>query len=325
METDDKFLHDHRRDPAPGFARRLRETLRADEDPRPAPAWRSLAFAASGLAVVVALFAVPGVRAWGQSVLDMFRVRSFVAVPFSAERMDKLRSLKTDNAMMVFDQQVTIQEPGRPVVQSSPAMASATAGFTVETPAYLPSGLAADTIAVTGEGRMRLSVSTDRLRNLLAALDLRDVEVPSGLDGQDVTVHMYPVVGQTFRSERHKLALVQSKSPEVGLPTGLDLPRLGEVGLRILGLDASEAHRIASTVDWRSTLLVPVPASASSFRSVTVQGNPGLLITTTRPTSDGQGRREGGSVVMWTESDRVFALQGTLGPEDLMQVAESVR
>ena len=31
-----------------------------------------------------------------------------------------------------------------------------------------------------------------------------------------------------------------------------------------------------------------------------------------------------GTIVMWTESERVYALRGTLGPEDMMQVAESV-
>jgi len=29
--------------------------------------------------------------------------------------------------------------------------------------------------------------------------------------------------------------------------------------------------------------------------------------------------------VLWTEGDRVFALEGTLGGRDMMQVAESVR
>ena len=136
---------------------------------------------------------------------------------------------------------------------------------------------------------------------------------------------MYPMVTQSFRAGSSRLELIQSRSPEVSLPAGVDLARLGEVGLRILGLDAAEARRIAASVDWRSTLLVPVPANASSFRSVTVQGNPGLLITMTREGKvDGQ-RRRAGTVVMWTEGERVYALEGTLGPPDMIQVAESVR
>jgi len=325
METDDQFLHDHRRDPAPGFARRLRETLRVQEEPRRAPAWRPLAFAAAGLAVVTALFAFPAVRAGAQALLDLFRVRSFVAVPFDADRFEKLRSLDHDNAMMIFDRHDVIQEPGQPIVQSSVAAASAVVGYPVESPTYLPSGLVPDTIAVSGEGRLRLGVSTARLRELLDRLDLRDVQVPAGLDGQNLDVHVHPAVSQTYRSERRRLVLLQARSPEVTLPTGVDLAQLGEIGLRVLGLDPGEARRIAATVDWRSTLLVPVPANASSFRSVTVQGNPGLLVTTTRESETGGQRRSGGSVVLWTEGDRVFALRGGLGDSDMIQVAESVR
>jgi hypothetical protein len=325
MDDEDKFLNEYRKDPRPGYARRLRETLRAEEDEHPARAWRPMLAAAAVLVVVVALFAFPAVRAGAQSVLDLFRVRNFVAIPYDAERLDKLRSLDHDRAMLVFDRHDVIQEPGPPVVQASPAMASATAGFPVESPTYLPEGLAIDTVAVTHEGRVRLGVSTARLREVLSALDLRDVELPAGLDGQDLMVHMYPVVAQSYRSASRRLELIQSRSPEVSLPAGMELARLGELGLRILGLDAGEARRIAASVDWRSTLLVPVPTNASSFRSVTVHGDHGLLVTVTGEGAMNGGRRRGGTVVMWTEGDRVFALQGTLAPPDMMQVAESVR
>ena len=324
MESDDKFLHSHRRDPAPGFARRLRETLREVEDPAPRPLWRPLVAAAAALAVIVALFAFPAVRAGAQAVLDLFRVRNFVAVSFDPARLEKLRALKQNSGMLVFDRQQVIQDPGKPVVEPSAAAAGAVAGFAVQSPSFLPNGLVLDTVAVTGEGRARLGASTARLREILDALDLRDVQVPPNLDTQDLTVHMYPVVAQSYRSEKHHLQLIQSRNPEVSMPAGVDLPRLGEIGLRILGMDAGEAHRLASSIDWRSTLLVPVPTTASSFRQVTVQGNPGLLVTTTGE-EGGTKRRRAGNVLLWTQGDRVLALAGTIGDRDLVQVAESVR
>lgn len=324
MELDDRFLEEHRRGPVPGFARRLRERLREQEETSRMPAWRPLVFAAAAAAVVATLFAFPAVRAGAQSVLDLFRVRSFVAVPFDADRFEKLRAMDNDNAMLIFDRKQVIQEPGKPQVQPSAAAASALVGYSVETPSYLPNGFAADTVTVGGEGRVRLAVNTSRLRELLASLDLRDVEVPAGLDGQDLEVHMHPVVAQRFVTEKRRLTLIQARSPEVSLPTGVDLARLGEVGLRVLGLDPGEARRIASTVDWRSTLLVPVPRNASSFRAVTVQGNPGLLVTMVGRDKEGR-QRDAGSVVMWTKGDRVFAIEGSGENSDLMQVAESVR
>ena len=322
MDMDDRFLHSHRRSPSPGYARRLRERLRGIEDPAPRPVWRPFVAAAASLAVLVALFAIPAVRVGAQAMLDMFRVRNFVGVSFNPERLEKLRSLKQDNAMMVFDRQQVIQDPGKPSVQPSMGAASAVAGFRVESPGFLPKGLALDTVAVTGEGRAQIGASSARLREVLDALGLRDVQVPPNLDTQDITVHTYPVVAQSYRSEKHRLALLQSRNPEVSMPAGVDLPRMGEIGLRILGMDAGEAHRLAQSIDWRSTLLVPVPTTATSFRQVTVKGNPGLLVTAS---GESGAKNRAGGVLLWTEGDRVFALRGTLDGRDLMEVAESVR
>jgi hypothetical protein len=147
--------------------------------------------------------------------------------------------------------------------------------------------------------------------------------VPSGLDGQWVDVHKPAMVMQRFKGGRWNAQLIQAMSPEVQVPPGFDVERLAEVGLRILGLDAGEARRVATTTDWRSTLLVPVPTNASTFRQVTVHGQQGLLITTTAH-GDGEKRREG-TVVMWTENGRVYALAGNFGGPDVMQMAESVQ
>jgi hypothetical protein len=324
---DDKFLHELRREPRPEFARALRARL--DQQSEPAPArFRFLrpAFgAAAALAAVALLFAFPAVRASAQAFLDMFRVRNFTAVPFDESRMERLKSLKQDNAMLVFDKQDVVHDPGAPQVVTDAAAAGSLAGMIVRVPGVLPRGLAADTVAVEGAGEVRLTVHADRLRSVLDALGLSDVQVPPALDGQTLTVRTSPAVVQRFRNDWREAHLIQAKSPEVSLPTGVDLAQLGEIGLRILGLDPAEARRMASTIDWTSTLVVPVPANASSFREVTVHGQRGLLVTTSAEPTATSNRRRAGAVVMWTEGDRVFALAGNLDSMDLMQMAESVR
>jgi len=107
------------------------------------------------------------------------------------------------------------------------------------------------------------------------------------------------------------------------MPAGWDLERLGEIGLRILGLDKGEAKRIAHATDWKSTLVLPLPMNASSFRQVSVRGQSGLLITTADRASDGKRHREG-ALLMWSEGGRVFCLEGNLSGPDLVQMAESI-
>ncbi|HZV91125.1 MAG TPA: DUF4367 domain-containing protein, partial [Candidatus Nitrosocosmicus sp.] len=79
------------------------------------------------------------------------------------------------------------------------------------------------------------------------------------------------------------------------------------------------------TTDWRTTLLVPVPLNATTFRVVTVHGNSGLMIVTTgdEPPPPGKPQRKG-VMVMWSAGDRVFCLRGNLSAENMLQMANSV-
>ncbi len=326
---DDKFLYQARRDPRPEFAESLRARLRAGPERGRV---RSLVFrpgvalAVGGAALAaVALIAFPSVPAPAQAFLDLFRVRNFAAVQFDPARIEKLKTLDQNSGLMVFNQHEVIREPGPPQVYPTPEAAGSAAGIDVRTPMFLPAGLALDTVMVDGPGEARLTASESKLRSLLDALDLRDVQVPPGLDGQTVTVRKPPIVIERFRRGRTQMTLVQARSPEVSLPAGVDLTRLGEMGLRILGLDAGEARKVAESIDWHSTLVVPVPLNASTFRRITVRGNPGLLVTTQGDFGpDRRGHREG-TVLLWSEGERVFGLMSNLGGPDLLQVAESVR
>ena len=56
---------------------------------------------------------------------------------------------------------------------------------------------------------------------------------------------MPPAVAVIYRAEGLRVGFIQAHSPEVSLPAGTDLARLGELGLRILGMPPAEAHRFA--------------------------------------------------------------------------------
>ena len=326
--TDDRFLNSLRSEPRPEYARSLWRRLEASaaDDAEPVRSFRfapALAFA--GLVVAVgSLLLFPSVRASAQAFLDMFRVRNFVAVEFDKTRAEKLRSIDQEDGFLVFDRKDKLQEP-KPTDAPNRASAEAAVGIPVLEPAYVPSGYAREKFQTVGDSRIRLGTSTDRLKAVLEAVDVKGIEVPPGLDGQWIDVHVNPIARQVWVRNDRRIELIQAKSPEVSLPAGLDMARLGEIGLRILGVDAGEAQRLAHTIDWNTTLVVPVPADASSFREVTVRGQKALLVThpgEKRP--DGTPRREG-SVVLWTENERVFALTGTIYSGELIQMAESLR
>jgi hypothetical protein len=345
---DDRFLKDAWRAPRREFADGLRAKLaREDEGAAPAAAgaarparrlrWlRALVPAAAAL-FVVALFTVPGMRAGASAFLDLFRVRTFTAIAVDPERLARLDRATVDLNSILGGQVTERTEPGPPRFFTDLAQAGAAAGIQPLVPAYLPTGWAADTIAVRGEGRAEIVVDTHKLVAALKRLELDDVTVPPGLDGAHVSVHLPPALIQQFTGNGHQVMLLEAESPEVGLPPGVDLPRLGEIGLRIVGMDAAEAHRFAQTIDWHGTVLVPVPTDASSFRQVSVRGHDALLVTRAgvavgaaqhgaermRPRD---ARRNGrGVVLLWSEGGRVYGLEGAMDPENVLQVANSLR
>lgn len=325
---DDRFLEDQRREPRPEFARDLRERLRSIEGEEGAPAFRlSPALAgAVAVAVVALLFTLPSVRASAQAMLDLFRVHNFAAVPFDASRLERIRSIKDENGSLgMFDDAEKLQDPGPPRGFATLDEANAAANLAARRPTFLPNALQPDSVWVTGEAATRLTLHEARLRSVLEALGLDDVQVPAGLDGQAVTVRLSPVVVQRYKNERRHVALIQSRSPEVSAPAGADFARLGEVGLRILGLDPAEARRMARSIDWHTTMVVPVPMNASQFRQVTVHGRPGLFITSRSDAKDAAARHQDRNVVLWTENGFVYGLSGDLDDFAMMQVAESVQ
>ena len=341
---DDRFLQEHRRAPAPGYARSLREQLRqSDEAPQKQGfRWQPVLAAAAAVVLASALFTVPAVRVAAQNALDLFRVRSFAAIEIDPARMEKLGALKSaageDGPMMVFDKDDSVVEPSKPVEYPSVDLAASAAGLPgVRKPTSLPSGLKFDKALVTGTGEARLTMRAERLQHVLDALGITDVRVPMQMDGQKITVRIPHSVIQEFKNENRRLTLIEANSPEVALPPGADLRQLGEIGLRVLGLDAAEARRIADSIDWRSTLLVPVPMNAASFRQVDVNGHRGLLVRMNASEDDGpadtrekqragkHAGRRGGVMVMWTEGERVLAVQSNLSNQDALEVAQSLR
>jgi hypothetical protein len=114
--------------------------------------------------------------------------------------------------------------------------------------------------------------------------------------------------------------VIQAKSPEVTFPAGVDLSQLAYAALRVLGMTRDEAYRMSVTIDWRSTLIVPVPSKAVAYRPINVSGNEGLLI-------EGVARDEvhPGSVLMWSARGETFAVTGPVRGDQLLEIAQTLQ
>ena len=338
---DDAFMLSGLRKPPQEFVRHLRQHLDEMEvewSAARAPRFRWAAGLAAA-AVLAAAFSLPPVRAAATAFLDLFRVVNFAPVSVQASRLSQLGQQGIDLPRILGQQTQELQKPSPLRTVASPQAAAAAAGIPLGQPTWMPVGIGLQRIEVKGSQAWRFTASTAKLQQVLTALGIDDLQAPTSIDGQVVTMSIAPVVRfmygdvagngphtgvstGTGGGSRH-VWLIEARQPAISLPQGVDLAQLGEIALRVLGADRAEAYRLAQGIDWRTTLIVPIPADASSFRKVNIEGHEGLLIVRAGKTA--RGRLPAESSILWSTGDRVFGLIGNLPPSQLFDMAQSVQ
>jgi hypothetical protein len=334
----DDFLTHLREEPRPEFARELWQKLQADESagaesPRLARTFRprtALASLAAAAAFVLFL-TIPSVRAAAQGFLDLFRVKRIAAVPTDFKRLDRLAE-NVDMKAFIGDQVQVLVDPGRLEGVEDVDTAAALTGLEVQRPSVVPVGYTGPTVRYRRAGQYKVTADMSKVESVLQALDIDDMEVPWEANGAVFTVKAPPLVELVWTRGESEIVFEQVQSPEVDLPPGVDLRRLGEILLRVQGLTAGEARSFAKTIDWTSTLVIPVPTMGSEYHEVDIKGAKGLLVTM----HQGTRRRANGSTVavtsgprrsalIWTVDGHIYSLSGRGQGADLLQMAHSIR
>jgi hypothetical protein len=322
---DDQFIRDFKKQPTPEFAGRLRATLRAlppSAVARVAPAadFKRWFAAAASIAIVGFAVTLPPVQAVAEAFLELFRVRQFAGVQFDPQRLQTLAAsgLRPEAIFGDVEELQTVEM--QITSYATAAEAGDAAGIRVGVPAWTPQGYSSTGFMVSSEVAKRITLQTAGLQAVLDTLGLPDVELPQGLDGQTATVRVPPIVTQRYVNGDRNVHVIQAKSPDVSFPAGVDLSKLAYAALRVLGMPRDEAYRMSVTIDWRSTLIVPVPSQAVAYRPINVAGNEGLLI-------EGLARDEEypGGALMWSQGDETFAVTGPLSGEELLEIAQTLR
>ncbi len=320
---DDRPLYALRQDPPSAFAHQLRDRLNhargVSRRRRPRLQLRGVLWGAGTLAALVLLFSFPAVRASAQSFLSLFRVVNFVAVPVDSSRLDALQAQQLDVGGLIGDHVQVLNDPGPPVPAASPETASALAGYAVHLPGWLPDGSTIVEVEVAGARAARVTADPERLREVMDALGITDLAVPGGLEGATATIRVPPIVMVRFEHGTRHTRLFQTLTPEIDVPPGVNLAALGEIGLRILGLSPAGAHQMALDIDWTSTLVVPVPPTASSFLPVDVAGERGIAIEFQPPNESRT------NMILWSHDGRVYGLVSIQNMSEVLKMASSVQ
>jgi hypothetical protein len=159
------------------------------------------------------------------------------------------------------------------------------------------------------------------MQAILDATGIQNVQLPD-VEKLVFDVDVPTMIVQSYRIGNGTLSLVQLPSPEVNVPAGIDPVVLGEAAFQFLGMNAEDARRLAHTIDWSSTVVIPLPTDVAQYREVTVDGVTGLLLEEKRTSRAGAAN----TLLIWQCDGIVYGLNGTnVDVKVLLQVADSLR
>jgi len=281
------------------------------------PVWAALA---AGCAFAALLSFAPA-RGWGQKILDMLRVQKVAVVTVDLPMHDEHNGMRQPGralARLISDSVVVTMKPGEPTVEPTVNAASGMAGFGIRTLDELG---APAKILVNAEMAFHMTLNRDRMQAVLDAAGRSDIQVPADADGSTVAVHIPKMVRLLYGScpAGNCMTFMQVPSPIISVPPGLNLGEIAEAGLQVAGMSAAEAHAFSQTVDWSSTLVIPIPQRGSSSRTIPVDGVTGTLVELAA-----QGSFPGRYTLIWVKNGIVCSLEGRGDPNQAIAAAGSL-
>jgi hypothetical protein len=291
--------------------------------------WRPVWVTAVAAAFVICSLVFPSGRSLAERFLATLRIERVQAVRLDLSDPDGNRPLQQMLSQMLSDKVVvTVDE--KPQHFTTSADAGQLAGFHVR---LLGARTDAPAFTVEGQHSFQMTIDRARLQDIFDQSGRPDLLLPATLDGAMVSVQIPRSVRLEYGNCPHGigeedarrestgwsdcLALQEAPSPLVNLPSDLNIQQLAEIGFQLAGMSATEARELCQTIDWKSTLVLPIPRFVGSYRLVEVNGAQGTLIKDS-------GRRGPGYVLIWVKDGIIYCLAGQGDSSKAVTLANSL-
>jgi hypothetical protein len=292
----------------------------------PLRAW-SLAAAGVMAAVAILVVTVAPIRGWAENLLAIFRVEHFTVLEVNPDALknNPLANSEIFNQAMehLLSDEVTVTEPPqKPVPVADAASASKLTGFSV----HLIAGETPSLLMFRSSISAQMKLDRDRLQSILNEAGRTDLAIPQSVDGAVIGMHIPGGIvalygncgdrgarlqGRTQTNDQPQegdatcIMLNELPSPSVSAPQQIDPAEIARVALQFFGMSANDAANFTQTVDWTTTLVLPIMSGQSGYEHESVGGNEGVLI-----------RRKGPHAsalydLLWVDNGIVYSLMGS--------------
>ena len=273
--------------------------------------------------VLTLIVSIPATRALADQLLSLFRVEQVAVVPIDFTGMQQLTGdgpLGKQMSQLLSSSTTVTQKPGKPQQVADAAQAGKLSGFTVR----VPQGKTPSRISVLGASAFTFTVDRARAQAVLDEGGRTDLQLPASIDGAQISARIPAAVSVDFgscpdpsddtaggfegggsRGRRYAdcVILAEIPSPTVDAPANVDIAQLAQLGLEFTGMSSEQAAAFTSSVDWTSTLVIPIPRNAATYRQISVDGVTGTLIE--RPVDDAPQ-----FVLIWIKNGIVYSIGG---------------
>lgn len=292
--------------------------------------------AVGAIAILGVAMLFPQVRAIGSSFLGLFRVEQFTILQVDPDEIEE-RLSSASHFEYLLSEDVQVEEIGEQQEVADAAQASNLAGIPVRLPAEFKGEAQ---LEVQPGMNASFQVDISKIQALLDEMGYPDLKLPPDLDGAVVSMTVPVSVTASFGGCGYAVeydpeqgfdpdeppppgifnctTLIQVASPEISAPPGLDLAGLGEIFLQVLGMTPEEAARFTNTVDWTTTLVIPIPRYGTEYQDVFVDGVEGTLIMQNQRSDFPE------YLLVWIKDGVVYALAGQGNADTAMRIAESL-
>lgn len=280
-------------------------------------------YGAVAVLALALLMAFPTTRALAGELLNLFRVQQVAVLPIDTAGLESMtgnEALGSQLSELISESTEVTDEPAEPVTVATADEAESVAGFDVR----LPADQTPSKIYVTDSSAFNLTVDRAKAQAFIEAAGREDLVLPESIDGAEISVQIPATVNATFgtcpepQMEAQKpeleeqdmgkdyadcMVFTQMPSPLVNAPADLDMAQLAQIGLEFSGMSREEAAAFTATVDWTSTLVIPVPRRATT-EDVSVDGVTGKLIQRVTDYAPEYA-------LIWVKDGIIYGLSGT--------------
>jgi hypothetical protein len=296
--------------------------------------WRLVWAGSLGALLLAFSLLFPAARSFAQRLLATLRVEKVQTVSLDFSSLDTAGTRRLHDALQqMFSEKVVVTTNEKETDEPSQAAASQLAGFPVR---LLPTRADTPRFRVSGAHVFHMTVDRSRLQDLVDQAGRTDLILPATLDGATVFVQIPRAVEVSYGNcvvDRHStepptspssptsadpcVSIIEAPSPTVNVPSDLNLQQIAEIGLQLGGMDAVQAREFCQSVDWKSTLVLPIPPFVQSYETVYVKGVRGTLLRFPR-------RERASYALIWVDGGTIYSLVGQGDSNSAVQLASSL-